>query len=102
MGRPCATGFAGAKRDTDARADCHRLTREYERRVKRAHHSFSHLQGLRLAFEPVEQHRELVTAESRRRVGRTQTVLEALTDLTKQLVACGVPQRVVDGLEGVE
>ena len=50
----------------------------------------------------LEQDRELVAAQAGRGVGRAQGRLQALADLGQQLVARGVPERVVDRLEVVE
>jgi hypothetical protein len=50
----------------------------------------------------LEQHGELVAAEARRGVGRPRALREALGGGAQELVAGGVPDAVVDGLEAVE
>ena len=57
----------------------------------------------RLALGDVlEQHGELVAAEARRDVGAADAVVEPARELDEHLVAGGVAERVVDGLEVVE
>ena len=63
------------------------------------------LGGGRGAGDPVrvlEQERELVAAEARRRVDRPQALLQPGRDLDQELVAGGVAEAVVDRLEVVE
>src|SRR5205807_7576479 len=50
----------------------------------------------------LEQHGELVAAESREGVAGPAGVLEALRDLLEELIAGVVAERVVDLLEAVE
>ena len=50
----------------------------------------------------LEQDRELVAAHAGDRVARSQTGLQAVAGSDEQVVACCVPETVVDHLEAVE
>ena len=50
----------------------------------------------------LRQHDELIAAQTRHRVARAHALLDALSHLLEQRVACFVPERVVDDLETVE
>ena len=64
--------------------------------------ALGHVGGLDALAPVLEQDRELVAAQPGRGVGGAQRLLQPLADLVQQLVAGGVAERVVDGLEVVE
>src|SRR5665811_2598820 len=88
-------------RDTDARGDGHLVVAEHHRFGDALLEPFDDGEHS-LLLEPVEQHRELVTAEPRCRVDAAQVAVQALTDRLEQLVAHQVTEGVVDQLEAVQ
>ena len=88
--------------DTDRRADEHLLALEVERTVEAGQDPRRDLGRVDAVAVALEQDRELVAAETRRRVGLAQRRLDAVADLAEQAVAGGVAERVVDRLEVVQ
>ena len=75
---------------------------ELERRLEGGDDPLGHARGRALVGNPIEQDDELVAAEPRDRVAGPQRGLQPRRDLHQQLVAGGVPERVVDELEVVD
>ncbi len=88
--------------DADATAD-HRLAPlEHERLATGGQEPFRDPNRLLDGGHVLDQHRELVAAEARRRILVADDPADALGDAHQQLVARAVPQAVVHGLEVVE
>ena len=70
-----------------ARPDEDLLAVERERRLERLHDPIGDVGGRHAVAAVLEEDRELVPAEARGRVGRTQATAEPVADLAQQLVA---------------
>ena len=88
--------------DAEARAHDELLRLEADGHGERFHDAIGQIGDGLQTRGVLQEHRELVTAEARRGVGRTDRVDEPPADLTQHLVAHGMPEAVVDGLEVVE
>ena len=88
--------------DADARARVHRPAVDVELELERTEDPARDVGCLRRVLDPVEQDRELVTAEARHRVGGPHGGLEPPPDFLEHGVAGCMPEAVVDGLEVVE
>ncbi len=90
------------KRDAGAGSNHDLLTVNIVRLAQQRHDAIG--QGARLvrSGEPQLQDREFVAAESSDHVGVAQARAETLRRRPQKLVAGGVPQGVVDGLEMIE
>ena len=75
---------------------------ELVRRREGAQQPLGDLDDLRALRDALQQHGELVAAQARGGVHAAQGRAQAVGDADEQLVARGVAQRVVDGLEVVE
>ena len=75
---------------------------ELERRPERFEQALGDQLGAGLERELLADHDELVAAQAPERVGAAHDAVEPRGDGLQQLVAGGVPERVVDGLEVVE
>ena len=93
---------AAAQRDADARGHEALLALDHDRRVERGGDAVGDAGRDGLVVDARQEDRELVAAEAGDRVAGAQRVAQPLGDDDQQLVAGGVPERVVDDLELVE
>lgn len=91
-----------AGRDADARRDVDLLALDFERSPQLGQNALGHQLGSPRRADVLEQDRELVAAEARRRIGWPQAATQSARHEDEQLVARDVPEAVVDVLEAVE
>ncbi len=88
--------------DADAGAELDRHAAEVQRTGERRAQAVGQLDGGAAVPQVGDQHRELVAAQAREDVGRSQRLPQALGGVDEQRVALLVAERVVDLLEAVE
>ena len=92
----------GEHRDAHARADVDEMSVEAHRRFEHLQHLARHVLGVHRRGAG-QEHRELVAAEARHRVGRgSDHALQARGDLAQKHVTDRMPKRIVDVLEMIE
>ena len=92
----------GVDGDADAGRDADLAALDGERGLQGEQHALGDLDDLGLAPRRDDEDGELVAAEAGRDVGRVQAGEQPLGDDDEQLVADGVAEAVVDGLEVVD
>ena len=90
------------QRHADARLDVQRRPARGEAAMQRVTQSVGDELDVRAILHVRQQHGELVAAQARQSVAMAKHLAQPQRDLTQQLVAVGVPERVVDLLEAVE
>jgi len=90
------------ERDADARLDEQRVAPDHNGRGQARADALAHVHRLAHVGDLREEDRELVAAEPRDRVGGAHGHPQTDRDLTKQVVAHGMAERVVHFLEAVE
>ena len=92
----------GENGNADARLNIQLEPFEPERRLQRLADLAAQIGGIIRRRDPVQKHRELVTAEPGHGVRLFHGALETKSDLLEQAIAVVVPERVVDFLEPVQ
>ena len=90
------------QRNADADAGEDLVPAHFQRRRQLLVNPLGNAGGVRFAADLIEQDGELVAAEARERVARSNAALEAPSDTDEELVAGLVSEAVVDGLEAIE
>ncbi len=88
--------------DADAGADHQGAAIHMQRLAQAVEHALRHLFGVHQAGQVVQQHDELVAAEARQVVARSQAAEQALGDFHQHAVADRVAETVIDQLEAVQ
>ena len=97
-----ARGVGRVEGDAGAHADRDRQTGEVDRPVEGREEPRRGGDGIVLAGDVGEQHAELVAAEAGGEIGLAQARAEAVCHRSEELVAGGMAESVVDGLEIVD
>lgn len=90
----------GGQRQTDAGAHCQCDAVDHDRGGERLEDPIRDHDGV--VYRPLDQQRKLVAAESGDGVSAAHIRRQAVGDSDQQLVACGIAEFVVDGLEAIE
>src|SRR5262249_36020861 len=100
----CSIGFHAVEAggDADADAELQRLAGDAARLGDLAQYLLRHHRAVARLLDALDQKRELVAAEPRRRVVRAQALLQLLAHILQHFIARGMAERVVDLLEAVE
>ena len=88
--------------NSDAGSNDDRRSTDRNRLVQTFEDAMGDRSGLIDISNILEQHRELVSADSRYDIGATRSVEEALRDHLQDAVAGTVPKRVIDRLEFIQ
>ena len=92
--------MGGGQRQTDAGAHCQCDAVDHDRGGERLEDPIGDHDGV--VYRPLDQQRKLVAAESGDGVSAAHIRRQAVGDSDQQLVACGMTEFVVDGLEAIE
>ncbi len=99
---PAVGAIPGGDRDADADADVGQLPLDQVRALDEVDDAGSDIGGLVRRLGRSEQHGEFVAAEARDDVGLAHGDLDPLRHQAQQLIAGGMAQDVIDGLESVQ
>src|SRR5690606_25707848 len=94
--------IGGVERNADARGPGQLPRADVARLGEAGEESASDRLDLQRAGDVLEQHGELVSAETREQIARPYARFQPLDDGAKQAVPELMPQRIVDGLEAVQ